>query len=125
MASTPNSQAVQTANALITLSGQLMALYQQMVILDAAWTDDAVATTLAAMGTTAINTDGTIGAADGSPNAAHPMSLTIYPNLTRAVSSTQIGQAKTIMDGLVSYINGGAVSTQVGARAILNAVIGG
>jgi hypothetical protein len=125
VAATQNSQVIQDANALMSLSAQFMAIYQQMVILDAAWTDHGDAAALAAMGTTALNADGTVGAADGTPNAAHPINLITYPGFTRAVSSTQISQAKTILDGLVSYIGGSAVATQVGARAILNAVIGG
>jgi hypothetical protein len=125
LSATQNSQVIQDANNLMALSAQLMGIYQAMVVLDASWTDHGDALALAAMGTTALNADGTVGAADGAPNAAHPISLPLYPNLTRAVSSTQLSQAKTIMDGLVSYINGTAVSTQVGSRAILNAVIGG
>lgn len=125
MSATQNSQAIQVANQLISLSQQLMGIYQQMVILDAAWTDDAVATIIAALGTTALNADGTPGTADGSPNAAHPINLATYPTLLRAVSSTQIAQAKSIMDGIVAYVGGQAVSTQAGARAILNAVTGG
>lgn len=125
MSATPQSQAIQTANQIMSLSQQLLGIYQQMVILDAAWTDDAVATTIAAMATTALNADGSPGTADGSPNVAHPINLATYPTLSRAVSSNQIGQAKTIMDGIVAYVGGSAVSTQAGARAILNAVTGG
>lgn len=125
MATTPNSQAVQVANQLIALSQQLLAVYQQMVVLDAAWSDNAVATTIAAMSTTVLGADGAPGAADGAPNTAHPISLGVYPTLSRAVSSTQISQAKTIMDGIVAYVGGQAVTTQIGARAILNAVSGG
>lgn len=125
MPATPNSQSLQVANQLLSLSQQLLGVYQQMVILDAAWTDDSVATILAALTTTALNADGTPGTADGAPNAAHPISLVAYPALSRAVTSTQIAQAKTIMDGIVAYVNGQAVSTQAGARAILNAVTGG
>lgn len=125
MTTTPNTQAIQVANQLMSLSQQLIGIYQQMVVLDAAWSDDSVATTIAAMTTTALNSDGTLGTADGSPNVAHPISLTAYPTLSRAVSSNQLGQAKTIMDGIVAYVGGSAVSTQAGARAILNAVSGG
>lgn len=125
MAATPQSQAIQTANQLISLSQQLLGIYQQMVNLDSAWSDDAVATTIAAMTTTALNADGSPGTVDGAANVAHPISLTTYPTLSRAVSSNQIGQAKTIMDGIVAYVGGSAVTTQVGARAILNAVTGG
>ena len=116
---------LQTANNLMNLAQQLLIIYQQMVIIDAAWTDDTVATTIAAMGTVAVNADGTLGAADGTPNVAHPINLALYPSLSRAVSSNQIGQAKTIMDGIVAYVSGQAVSQQAGARAILNAVNGG
>ena len=122
---TLNTQAIQTANNLMNLAQQLLIIYQQMVIIDAAWTDDTVATTIAAMGTVAVNADGTLGAADGTPNVAHPINLALYPSLSRAVSSNQIGQAKTIMDGIVAYVSGQAVSQQAGARAILNAVNGG
>lgn len=125
MAATQNSQAIQIINNLVSLSQQLLNVYQQMVVLDAQWTDNAVATTIASMGTVTVNADGTPSTPDGSPNAAHPINLTTYAALTRAVSSNQIGQAKTIMDGIVSYVGGQAVGTQPGARAILNAVNGG
>src|SRR5690242_4586796 len=116
MAATQNSQAIQVANQIISLSQQLLSLYQQMVVIDAAWSDNGIAATIAAMATTAVGSDGQPGAADGSPNTAHPISLATYPALLRAVSSTQIGRAKTIMDGIVNYVGGQAVSTQAGAR---------
>ncbi len=125
MAATQNSQAIQVANQIISLSQQLLNIYQQMVIIDAAWTDDGVATTIAAMATTAVGTDGIPGAADGAPNVAHPINLGTYPALLRAISSNQLGQAKTIMDGIVQYVGGQAVTTQASARGILNAVTGG
>lgn len=125
MPATSQSQAIAVANQIMSLSQQLLGIYQQMVVLDAAWSDDAVATTIAAMATTALNADGSAGAADGSPNVAHPINLTTYPGLSRMVSSNQIAQAKTIMDGIVNYVGGQAVTTQAGARAILNAVTGG
>jgi hypothetical protein len=123
---TPQTQAVQIANQLMAISTQMIQLWQQMVALDAAWTDQGVAATLAAMGTVALNTDGTAGAADGTPNAAHPLDPAKYPALAHLLSSNQIVSIKSILDnGIVNYINGQAVSTQVGARAILNAATGG
>lgn len=125
MASTPQTQAIDTANRLVSLSQQLLSIYQQMVVLDAAWTDDAVATTLAAMKTAIVNTDGSVGADDGAPNAAHAVSPASYPSLSRALTATQYGQLKTILDGIVSYVGGTAVSTQASARGILNFATGG
>ena len=125
MAATQQSQAIQIANQLVSMSTQLLSIYQQMVILDAAWTDDGAATVLAAMGTVAINADGSTGAADGAPNVAHPLNPATYPTLVRAISSNQIAQLKTILDGIVSYVGGSAVTTQASARGILNIAVGG
>lgn len=120
-----NSQSIQVANNVMNLASQMMSLYQQIVVLDASWTDVGAAAVFAAMGTTTLNADGTPGANDGTANAAHPINLGTYPTLKLAVSSNQLAQAKTILDGLVAYVGGSAVTTQAGARAILNAVIGG
>jgi hypothetical protein len=125
MSGTLNSQGVKTANTILQLSQQMMSIYSQIVSMDAAWTDTGAATVIAAMATTAVNADGSSGASDGAPNVAHPINTVIYPQLTQSVSSTQLAQAKTILDGVRSYIEGQAVSTQIGARAILNAVING
>jgi hypothetical protein len=120
-----NTQAIQVVQGLVSASQQLMALYNLMVTLDAQWTDQSVATIVAAMATVTQNADGTQGASDGSPNVAHPINLTTYPSMPRSISSNQVGQLKTILDGIVNYVGGQAVSTQTGARAILNAAVGG
>lgn len=125
MSTSPQSQAIQIANQLIANSQQLMTLYQSMVTLDQQWTDDAAATTIAAMGTVALNLDGSPGTADGAVNVAHPISPTLYPGLSRLISSNQIGQLKTILDGIVAYVGGSAVTTQASARPILNVAVGG
>lgn len=125
MAATQQSQAIGVANQLITIAGQLLSIYQQMVILDAAWSDDGVATVLANLGTVGLNADGSLGTVDATPNVAHPINPSLYPTLQRAISSNQIAQVKTILDGVVNYVGGQAVTTQVGARGILNAAVGG
>jgi hypothetical protein len=124
MAATQQTQAIAVANQLVSLSATLIGVYQQMVVLDAAWTDNGVAAVLAAMKTTTLGADGAPGAADGAPNTAHPIDVSTYPALQRALSATQIGQLKTILDGIVSYVGGSAVSTQAAARPILNAAVG-
>jgi hypothetical protein len=125
MASTPQSQAIQNINSLVSAANQLMSLYLLMQQIDAQWTDDGMAAIISSMGTVALNADGSLGAADGAPNVAHPLNVASYSSLTKAVSSNQIGQIKTILDGVVTYMNGSAVSAQSGARAIINAAIGG
>lgn len=124
---TPNTQAIAVANVLINNANALMQIYNSQVVLDAQWTDDSVATTLADMTTAPLNTDGTQNTAspDGSPNSAHPISALVYPLLSRPLTSVQIAQLKTILDAVVTLVNGSAVSAQTGARAILNSAVGG
>src|SRR6266436_1239595 len=121
----PQTQAIQTANTMFNLAAQLMSLYTQMVALDAAWLDQGSAAVLAAMGTVIQNADGSLGTADVTPNITHPLDPTKYPSIQRSLSSNQIASIKTILDNIVTYVNGGAVSATAGARGILNTAVGG
>src|SRR5262245_47669551 len=125
MAATPQSQAIEVTNKLISAAQQLMTVYLMMVNIDAEWTDDQVAAYVSKMSTVAVNTDGSLGAADATPNVAHPIDVGKYTSLGRAMSSDQIAQLKTILDGIVQYVGGQSVAAQPGARAILNAAVGG
>jgi len=125
MAAGPGSQAIQISQQLMSASSTLMQLYTLIVTMDAQWTDQGVANSISSMATVTLNPDGSAGAADGTPNPNHPISPTVYPSLGRLISANEIEQVKTIIDGVVAYINGQAVAAQPGARAILNVAIGG
>lgn len=125
MSATPQTQTIQTANSLISLAGQLLSIYQQMVIIDAAWTDNGEANILNALGTVTLAPDGSTGSADATPNVAHPISPTLFPSLSRSLSANQITSIKTVLDSIVTLVNGSAVSAQAGARGILNSAVGG
>lgn len=125
MAATTQSQAIQIANQLINLSNQLMQIYTQMVVLDAAWTDNGVANVLNALGTVPLNADGSTGTADGAPNVAHPISPALYPALQHTLSANQVTQLKTVLDNVVTYVNGSAVTATASARGVLNSAVGG
>ena len=125
MAPNPQSQAIVTANDIMALAQQVMNLYRTIVDLDAVWTDDQVANIIAKFGTAPVQPDGSLGTADATPNTSNPIIALNYPPLARDVSSLQLNQAKTILDGIVAYVDGQAVTANPGARAILNAVIGG
>ena len=122
---TQQSQNIQTANQIIALAGAMLAVYQQMVVLDAAWVDNNAANQLAALPTAALKTDGSLGTADVTPVVANPIDTRVVPTLNRAVSSNQIASMKTIVDALVTLVNGSSVTAQAGARGILNAAVGG
>lgn len=125
MASTDQSQAIQIANNIIGASQQVMALFVQLTQVQQHWTDVNAGAVIGALATAAQNTDGSLGTPDPSPNSNNPIDTGVHPTMSRAVSSTEISQMKTILDGLVSYINGQAVTTQPGAHAILNVAVGG
>jgi hypothetical protein len=125
MAATVQSQAIQASNDGIGCAQQVMSLFTQLVQLQQQWQDVNVGGTLSSMSTVALNADGSLGASDATPNPNHPIDPAKYPGIARAVTSTQIAQIKTILDGIVDYVNGQAVQTQPGARAILNVVVGG
>lgn len=122
------TQALQTINQLMSIAGQLLGLCYQIQVIDAAWNDDAIATTIAALGTIALNADGSLGAADSSPVTTHPINPNTYPTILRLISSTQITQIKTVLDNLPNWIISGEAVASVGNasnRAILNVATGG
>lgn len=125
MAATVQSQAIQNANTIMSLAAQLLALSSAITQVGNAWTDDSSANTLNAMATVALNTDGSQGTADGSPNNAHPLSLTLFPTLTRSISSNQIASMLTVLQTIPTLVGGSAVGAQAGMRAILNSATGG
>jgi hypothetical protein len=121
----PQTQAIQIANTLFNLSSQLMAVYTQMVVLDQQWTDQGSANVINALGTVAINVDGSTGASDATPNVAHPVDPAKYPSIQRSLSANQISSIKTVLDNIVTYVNGSAVTATPSARGILNSAVGG
>ena|ERR1700678_2502120 len=122
---TVQSQAIQNANTIISLAQQLLTISQQITTVSAAWSDDNTANTLNAMGTVALNADGSLGTPDGTPNTAHPLNLTTYPTLNRAISANSLAAMLTILNNIPLYVAGTAVGATSGVRGILNSATGG
>ena len=126
MAATPQSQAIECTNGLINAAHITLQLFNTLLVLQANWTDDQVANYMAQLKTHPLALDGTlITNPDATPNPANPIDPVEYPPLSRAISSNQVEQLKTTLDAIVDYINGKAVAANPGARAILNAAVGG
>src|SRR5215469_20524 len=100
MAATPQSQALETANHIVSCGQQMMTLYNLIKVVQANWTDDEVATYLQALQTAPVQPDGSLGPADTTPKPANPINPTTYPVLTRAMAFNQYNQLKTVLDGL-------------------------
>lgn len=123
---TPQSQAIEVANNLLAYAQEVMTLYANLKLMDAQWTDDQVAGTLLNLNTVPYNLDGSLGTTnDPAPDQTHPINTANYPTLNRPVSVYHLTVAKTVLDGIVTYIEGGAVTQQPSARSFLNSVIGG
>jgi hypothetical protein len=118
---TAQTQAINVANTIISLSQQLKAIYDAYSVVQQQWNDDAIANTLNAQATAAVNTDGSLGSPDGAPNVTHPISSGL---MARALSSNQVASMKTILDAYKSLIDGNAVSAQLSARAVISAAVG-
>lgn len=127
MPATPQSATIQLANLLESEAQAIIGLYNSHKIVQAQWTDQGIANQLNALATAALNVDGSFGTADGTPNVAHPIDTRVAVNsaLGKSLSANQLTQIKTLMDAIVSLVDGNAVSAQTGAHSILNQAVGG
>ncbi len=74
------------------------------------------------LGTTAVNADGTLGTADGSPNATHPIDPRAYPNLTRAVKSGDLTNGLQLIVDFQAFMAGTQVNANGARPANINAI---
>lgn len=127
VAATQQSQAIQNANTIISLSQQLLGLYNAITTLNNAWNDDASLGVIQHLATAAQGLDGSLGAADASPVNANPIDTRVAANsaLGRAVSANTLTSALTQLNNIVSFINGNALGATAGVRSVLNQVTGG
>jgi hypothetical protein len=127
MSASLSSQAIQIANGLITITQQLAGLKTSIDQLSAQYTSLTLGTPLAAMATTPVNADGTLGTVDGSPNVNNPIDPRVpaQAGLTRAVKATDIGSALTMLQAVSTLLAGSAVTTQAQSPQILAKFVGG
>lgn len=124
---TPQSQAIQNANAIIGLAQQVLVIFNQITAANNAWNDDGSLAIINALATCALNVDGSFGTADGTPVTTHPIDTRVAANqgLSRAVSASNISACLTQLVNISSFINGNAVAATPGVRSLLNQVTGG
>lgn len=124
---TLQSQSIQNANTIIGLAQQLLVLYGQITAASNAWNDDGSLAVINALATCALNVDGSLGTADGTPVTTHPIDTRVPANtaLSRAVSASNIASCLTQLNNVASFINGNAVAATPGVRSLLNQVTGG
>ena len=98
--------AINAAQNLAGLMGQFVALRQGAKAFVDAYNSEAYNTTWTNMATAALNADGSIGTADGTPNTAHPITVgNIYK------SETQLVAAVVCLQQFINFCSNQAVTT--------------
>jgi len=124
MSLTKQSQSIAFANRLLANAGALHSVYAEALELATLYTTQGHANTLKALPTAALNTDGSLGAADATPVIANPIDTRVIANLNRAISSNKLIAAKGVLDEFVAFMANAAVVTK-DRNAINDDLIGG
>lgn len=121
MGATPGTQAINLANDLLPV----MQLLQQARNAGDDWlkkyTALAASTAWNAMATAPANADGTLGAADGAPNNAHPIDTRVaaQAGLLVPVSANSLVNGAALLQALDAFFTNAAVATS-NRDAVLN-----
>lgn len=118
---TQEIQAANLANTMIALVAELQQIATAVTSCSNQWTNLSAANLLNAFPTAPLSSTGGIGSADGSPNTAHPINVTVSPGseINRAISANNLASMLTYLQGVQSAINGSAVSANGAALQLL------
>jgi hypothetical protein len=113
MAQTKADAAIAAANQLIGIMAQLKGLRATLTDFVKAYNSEGYGTTWGNLATAAQNGDGTLGAADGTPTAGHPIDTRVATQaaLQKAVTGTMLTNGVTLLQQLQNFF-GNAVVTQ-------------
>lgn len=113
MATTQLDQAISGANQLINLMGVFKGFRQQLNDFVTAQNSEGWQTIWANLATAAANSDGSLGAADGSPNVAHPIDTRVSTQtaLAKSVSKTKLTNGVVFLQQLQNMLTNAAVTT--------------
>lgn len=119
MSSTLQSQAIAVANQLIAIGQNIYNAQQQSNQSNGVYTQLTLSTVLAALPTCAVNADGTLGAADGTPNPAHVIDTRVIAGLNRAISANDLASLSTFSGAVIALASGNTVTQQGQAPQLL------
>jgi len=121
MAATPQSQAINGANDELIIMQQLQQVRAAIDNWLKQYTASAYSTLWNAMATTAVNGDGSLGTADGSPNNAHVIDTRLAgaANLLTPISANNLVNGAALFQALDAFFTNQAVATS-NRDAILN-----
>ena len=121
MSVTKQAQAISIANQISTFMASLATVQQTAAAISSHYVSNGVGATLAAMPTCAQNADGSLGAADATPNEANPIDTrtTGLDGFSRATLAFNYGAALNLIQAVSALLTGQAVTTQASAVDLL------
>jgi len=111
MPDTRQSKAIAFANNLITAAQAAQAARANYDELVKQYNSEGFNTIWNALQTAVQNTDGSLGAADGSPVAGHPIDNRTYTDLKKAVTANMLTAFVTFMNDTANFLGNAAVTT--------------
>jgi hypothetical protein len=117
---TKKAAAITGANTLISIMSQFQSLRQQCADVVKAYNSEAWNSAWSAMATAAQNADGSLGAADGSPNTSHPIDtrVTDQTTLNRAATANQFIATVTFLNDFANFLGNQGVATSQRSQTI-------
>ena len=106
MSDTKQTRAINLAGSLINFAQQLEALKASALQMQTQYNNEGVSAEWSAMATAVLNADGSIGAADGTPTAVHPITI---GGINR--TAAQLVAGIVLCGDLVNFMTNAAVST--------------
>lgn len=100
MSQTQQAAAISFYQQVASIQTQMLSLLAQIKPLLTANTDQSYATVLSNFPTGAQSADGSIGAADGSPNVAHPITIPLGAPLNKSANQFALG-----LQNMVDYVS--------------------
>lgn len=112
MADTKQTKAIAAANGIIGIAQQLAILRSNINAFVVPYNSEGYSTVWNNLATAALNTDGSLGTADSTPNVSHPIDTRVAANtnLAKAVSATQLINAVAMIEQLQNFFTNLAVT---------------
>lgn len=111
MATTQQSAAVNGLNGVFNLAQQMISLRAQVNDFILKYNDNSWSTVWSNLATAALNADGSLGTADGSPNTSHPINTGLVSGLQSDQSATNYINLVALLEAFQSFLTNQAVAT--------------
>lgn len=120
---------LQQSDITVNYANQVMTAVQQIATLKATVTALLAYNSVVPLGnlwgvlsTTALNADGSLGTADGSPVSGHYVDSRVYPSMSRVVKNTDLSNALQVLTEFGTFCSGADTASDGARPAFIDAV---